>query len=398
MNTMLDRRKILEAIKSPKPRLPEDFQELEYLESSGTEFVDSGQRGVTGSEFEISFANPSGWVLGAVVSKNNPTDFGVYRTTIRYGTQYAENLDIPSKSVVKVDKYGYTINDVTTNWSSTANYIGNEDIQLFGAKKSSASFACIIYYYKHKINGVLVQHFIPCYQKSTDINGYYDLVNNVFHQEQGGKLIRGNEIHYLPKGFKQLRYLRSSGKQFIDTGFIPNINTKIEVDFQLTTTTQQQYSVLLGTQNNENGRPVVNVFCINEISARFSDDTNYSAIHTNEQLDLNKHKLKLEFNKLTYDGVEYLGNNTFTKKLLYPIYLYARDFRNAPFQNSFSLTKLFLVRMWNGNDLARLLVPCYQESTNIVGYYDLISKTFFTNQGTGNFGYETFDGIVVAPI
>ena len=38
----------------------------------------------------------------------------------------------------------------------------------------------------------------------------------------------------------------------------------------------------------------------------------------------------------------------------------------------------------NGEEIVNL-VPCYRKSDNEIGMYDLVTKTFFTNQGTGSF-------------
>ena len=42
---------------------------------------------------------------------------------------------------------------------------------------------------------VLVRNFIPCYRKSDNVIGLYDLVNNVFYLNQGtGTFIKGEDI------------------------------------------------------------------------------------------------------------------------------------------------------------------------------------------------------------
>jgi len=38
----------------------------------------------------------------------------------------------------------------------------------------------------------------------------------------------------LPQGYIELAYIRSSGQQYINTGFKPNNNTRITADFELT--------------------------------------------------------------------------------------------------------------------------------------------------------------------
>lgn len=42
-------------------------------------------------------------------------------------------------------------------------------------------------------------------------------------------------------------------------------------------------------------------------------------------------------------------------------------------------------KIWNDNILLGHYVPCYRVSDNIVGMYDLVTESFYTNVGTGAF-------------
>lgn len=50
------------------------------------------------------------------------------------------------------------------------------------------------------------------------------------------------------------------------------------------------------------------------------------------------------------------------------------------------LKQISYFKYWDSNDnLLRDMVPCYRKSDNVIGMYDLVSQTFFTNAGTGVF-------------
>lgn len=53
-------------------------------------------------------------------------------------------------------------------------------------------------YYYVKIydnSGELIRHFIPCYKKSTDSVGMYDILNNIFYENAGtGSFTSGNNV------------------------------------------------------------------------------------------------------------------------------------------------------------------------------------------------------------
>ena len=47
--------------------------------------------------------------------------------------------------------------------------------------------------------------------------------------------------------------------------------------------------------------------------------------------------------------------------------------------------RLYYLKMYSDGDLVRDYVPCYRKSDSVIGLYDLVSKTFYTNQGSGTF-------------
>ena len=53
------------------------------------------------------------------------------------------------------------------------------------------------------------------------------------------------------------------------------------------------------------------------------------------------------------------------------------------------LKQISYFKYWDNNDnLLRDMVPCYRKSDNVIGMYDKVSKTLFTNAGTGTFYKE----------
>ena len=70
--------------------------------------------------------------------------------------------------------------------------------------------------------------------------------------------------------------------------------------------------------------------------------------------------------------------------------------------------KIYSCQILDNEQLIRNFIPCYSTTTvtdvdrkecsaGTVGLYDTVEGKFYTNQGTGKFGYETEDGTYVAP-
>lgn len=66
-----------------------------------------------------------------------------------------------------------------------------------------------------------------------------------------------------------------------------------------------------------------------------------------------------------------------------PLYLGAWNYNASTLRTGAQNWYAFHAKI--GNTLHLDLVPCYRKADNVVGMYDLISKTFYTNAGSGSF-------------
>ena len=51
---------------------------------------------------------------------------------------------------------------------------------------------------------------------------------------------------------------------------------------------------------------------------------------------------------------------------------------------TFTQQKIYHFKLWSGGNLVRNFIPV-KNSSNVVGMYDTVTGTFFTNAGTGDF-------------
>ena len=66
------------------------------------------------------------------------------------------------------------------------------------------------------------------------------------------------------------------------------------------------------------------------------------------------------------------------------IYLLGQNYESAPRTHGKRTVKSF--KYWDKDDnLLRDMIPCYRRSDNVIGMFDKVSQTFFTNAGTGTF-------------
>lgn len=184
--------------------LPSGFKKLEYIQSSGTQYIATGIIGsydtrVT-AEFEIlSIGSGTVFVFGSQANNNvrfclGITSAGVFRSD--YGTEYISGPSAATGTKYTADKNRNvcTINGTAIN-SNAQTFTGTTNIYLFARSYSSLSYANLkMYGCKIYSNDVLVRDFIPCKNASGAV-GMWDDVNSVFYGNAGsGTFTAGPEV------------------------------------------------------------------------------------------------------------------------------------------------------------------------------------------------------------
>lgn len=186
--------------------LPGGYTELEYIQSSGTQYVDTGLNpnqdfGVT---IDFQMTTVSGWqcIFGAANSAQNADEYGVWHNGTNFGFYYAStnvtvsaaatarHLFVCSKNSIAVDgaaagSPAYT--SFQTNYPLLLGAINYAGSKMYGSQIK-------IYSAKIYQNGTLVREFIPC-KNAAGVIGLWDDVNSVFYQNAGsGVFTAGPEV------------------------------------------------------------------------------------------------------------------------------------------------------------------------------------------------------------
>lgn len=184
--------------------LPSGYTRLEYVQSSGTQYIDTGIVGsydtrVT-AEFKIlSIGSGTVFVFGSQANNNvrfclGITSAGVFRSD--YGTEYISGPSAATGTKYTVDKNRNvcTINGTAIN-SNAQTFTGTTNIYLFARSYSSLSYANLkMYGCKIYSNDVLVRDFIPC-KNASGVVGMWDDVNSIFYGNAGsGTFAAGPEV------------------------------------------------------------------------------------------------------------------------------------------------------------------------------------------------------------
>lgn len=196
-------------------RLPREYQEVEYLKvnPSYNQCIDTGiapKQNATRWEFKVKFdniTNPPTSIMGSGWTDGNRFNFRVYNKAFSaaFGDGFKDfgvQADISVAHKVVINSYLSRFAELDgARVTSTSNPTYDEDksIYLFARNRTSeVDYPCkaTIYYSKISENGVLIQHLIPCYRKSDDKPGMYDLVTNQFFINAGnGDFFVGPDIN-----------------------------------------------------------------------------------------------------------------------------------------------------------------------------------------------------------
>ena len=184
----------------------------------------------------------------------------------------------------------------------------------------------------------------------------------------------------IPNEYQIVTYIQSSGTQYINTNYSlwQNNNWKIELKFDVSEF--YNYNNMFGTlnvtdTNNEiwiadDANYYVRVGGVAKTSiATLSLNTPYVIVHDNTGSNL------LNYVNGTLVSTLTKANTSVSNPLGF-------GHREG---GLYLKGKIYYLRFWNGNALVRNFVPCFRKSDNVIGLYDTVSETFYTNAGTGVF-------------
>ena len=275
--------------------LQSGYKQLEYIQSSGTQYIDTGFKPNQNTKFEVDLAitNTSCHVFGARTSYLNKAFVLFWASNSDFCIQMADSkfnggaFDTTKRYKVTMTSSQLFLDDNLQVSYSVGDFQCEQNAWLMSCYSSSASEYARGKLYSAKIydGNTLVRNFIPC-KNPSEVVGMYDLVNSKFYGNSGsGSFIAGSElpisnkiaINYLgtydvldindepvknltkdtewifqavagveesqlPSGYTQLEYIESSGAQYIDTGLKPTQGYSMTIKCQSTGTSNNTYA------------------------------------------------------------------------------------------------------------------------------------------------------------
>ena len=215
-----------------------------------------------------------------------------------------------------------------------------------------------------------------------------DATDKPLNQSKLSKLST-QDTKILPNEYTQVEYIESTGTQYIDTGVKPTSNTKINIDFMWLGSGTSLWLPLYGERDVSVGTSTYFALYIDANNRWMSP--NYAGFDpgSGSGVQINKNQ---KYNIRTDGGSLYLNNelksgasttNTLTTSN-YSMYLFENNVSNSITSRQ-PYFRVYRCKFYEGTTLIRDFIPCYRNNDSVVGLYDLVNNTFYSNKGTGNF-------------
>lgn len=205
--------------------------------------------------------------------------------------------------------------------------------------------------------------------------------------KQGKWVNKTNPAVSVPVEYTQLEYIESSGTQYINTDVSAPNGFKAILDWMFTDFSGDNNKTVLGSEDR------ASPWACNWLQKRgesaykwhlgaYSEYLSSTAVSVNTQYDIDMSTIK-GASYLKIDGDSIITDTNSNSRSSNSIYIFATN--KAGTAGDPSSARLYSCKIIKDDETVRNYITAKRNSDGVVGLYDLISKTFFTNAGTGTF-------------
>ena len=216
-------------------RIPSEYQEVEYIESTGTQYIvsdinvpwnENQYKVLLDSEVIELRSGSTNIICGCSDGGDAGTWFGVTtneKLTVGGGNNFAIS---PYERVSSKIIFGsYEMVATVDNETVQRRRLGKANDKIAFFATGSGQYSSIVKIYSAQIiwNDSLVANFIPCYRKSDNEIGMYDTVSKQFYTNSGtGTFLKGNDVTY-----DNINLLESRRRILLNTPHIETVSDTV---------------------------------------------------------------------------------------------------------------------------------------------------------------------------
>lgn len=372
--------------------LPDNVEQLEYIESTGTQYIDTGVFPSNNLKINIKacYTNSnSSYMLGSDNAYNagihirlDSKYIGIFGGSIM-NTGVVSQVNVPVTITLQNNKIYVDGQQKGSGTTQDVSKYSKSSIYVFcthrgGEAKYNASMR--LYELQMYDGDTLIRDFIPILDEN-DVAYLYDKVEKKFYYNSGTGTFNYKKKDSQNMQLTKVNYIESTGTQYIDTGVKPSNSTKVDIKFMYNSLNGFVY----GSRTSSSGSDA-HEFIINASGLVFP------------QFDGQHNEVSSSYNKI---GEEYIlsnsqsgayinGNliksyNTATFSSKHSMFLFGLN-QNGTVEYRKFIGRLYYCKIYNGDTLVRDFVPVI-DGSNIACLYDKVEKKCYYNVGTGTFSY-----------
>lgn len=378
------------------------FDTLDYIESTGTQYIDTGALSTASSKWEVDFQSNKAVeatfesIFGAqtnviikrlsciIISTNDAVRFVLGNSIKDSDINFYSVEDAHRRHIYGVDVKAYTayVDNTKIIGTESTNLVTEYPIYVLARNDggTATNFANgKLYGVKHYENYIFVADYIPV-RKLDGTVCMYDFISGEFKVNSGiGTFVAGGYAQNL-EDYEKLEYLRSDGNCYIDTGILLGYDSKAILRVKTVNLSIAQ----LAFGNNISGENFTCNIGNNNINVSRFDGAKYTGSLYKD--NVNVHTYTVDKTGIQVDDSIFAWDKTPTNfEPTLSSYLFANRALTGAVNFVRAGTQVYDFKVYENEKLIQNLIPVKRKSDGVKGMLDMVSGAFLTNQGTGEF-------------
>lgn len=372
--------------------LPDNVEQLEYIESTGTQYIDTGVFPSNNLKINIKacYTNSnSSYMLGSDNAYNagihirlDSKYIGIFGGSIM-NTGVVSQVNVPVTITLQNNKIYVDGQQKGSGTTQDVSKYSKSSIYVFcthrgGEAKYNASMR--LYELQMYDGDTLIRDFIPILDEN-DVAYLYDKVEKKFYYNSGTGTFNYKKKDSQNMQLTKVNYIESTGTQYIDTGVKPSNSTKVDIKFMYNSLNGFVY----GSTTSSSGSDA-HEFIINASGLVFPQfDGQHSEVSSSYNKIGEEYILSNSQSGAYINGNLIKSYNTATFSSKHSMFLFGLN-QNGTVEYRKFIGRLYYCKIYNGDTLVRDFVPVI-DGSNIACLYDKVEKKCYYNVGTGTFSY-----------
>lgn len=184
-------------------RLPAEYQEVEYIQSSGTQYIDTGFKPSVNTKIigDAQWVSITNYPMLCGVYESNSNRFAMFYQTA-WTAWIADKVvnisgDYSGRKTIVLDKDAFVVSG-TSKVTNASDFASTKSMYVFAMNHPNG----VLYYANLRLYSLQIyesdtisRDFVPCYRKMDGVVGLYDLVNSMFYINAGtGTFTKGADV------------------------------------------------------------------------------------------------------------------------------------------------------------------------------------------------------------